>query len=406
MPTPVFATSFEHGVVITGATPAPNDRIWHTVVTTGGTPIMNTTDARSGARCLEIPATSGAASYVGRIVVGAPTIQVKSFYVRFKGSVPTADCLLFAFTTAAGSFGMLLFKASDSKLYASFGAAIIGATGFTVAADTWYLVDIRVNVGTDPRTCDVTVNGTALGSASLAALASTISTFTIGKNVVATTANVNVLYDDLVLSATTGDYPMGEHEVLVMRPNADGTHSFTANDFIRGDAGAAILVSDTDVWTLLDDTILDPPIGTTDSVQQNVIRSTGYVEVGFEASPRPGVDAWGIQVSGSYDADATGASTVTLKLNDGGTLADLYALADVSNTTVTFLTHHRATAPSGGAWTQAKLDALLARWGFSTDVTGSPIIHGLMIEAAFPIAGAPSTQAPRSMHQYRMRRAA
>jgi hypothetical protein len=194
--------------------------------------------------------------------------------------------------------------------------------------------------------------------------------------------------DDLVISQTSGDHPMGEHKVLVMRPNVDGTHSFTANDFIRGDAGAAILTSDTDVYTLLDDTTIET-IGTTDSVQQNVIRSTGYVEIGFEAAP-DAADAWGVQVQSSYDCDATGASTCFMKWNDGGTILDVYSNAptgaDFSNTTVTFNSTQRATAPSSGAWTQAKLDAIKMRWGYSTDVTGSPIIHGLMLEVAYPAA--------------------
>jgi hypothetical protein len=183
---------------------------------------------------------------------------------------------------------------------------------------------------------------------------------------------------------------MGAHEVLKMSPNADGTHSFTANDFIRGDSGAAILTSDTDVWTLLDDVPFGT-VGTTDSVQQNVIRTTGYVEIALEASPRPGVDAWGIQIHGQYDADGTGADSCTLKENDGGTLRDVYTNADVSETTAEVLISHcQSAAPSGGAYTQAKLDALRLRWGFAGDVTGSPIVHALMVEAVFPIAGGPT----------------
>jgi len=385
MPTPTFLTGFEHGVAITGATPVPDDRIWHAVVTTGGTPTITTSTPRSGARCLDIPTGTGAASYVSRNVASA-TVQVTSFGIRFVGGLPSADCMLFAYSTGAGTFPNIWFNVADSKLYARVTAN--GASGFTVAADTWYLVDCKGDVSSGTRTMDVTVNGTALGQASAAVAASTISSFRLGRNVATTTATGNIRYDDFVVSATAGDYPMGDHEVLVMRPNADGTHSFTANDFIRGDAGAAILVSATDVWTLLDDTTIET-IGTTDSVQQNVIRSTGYVEVNFEPAP-DSVDAWGVQVQSSYDCDATGASTCFMKWNDGGTILDVYSNAptgaDFSNTTATFNSTQRATAPSGGAWTQAKLDAIRMRWGYSTDVTGSPIIHGLMLEVAYPAA--------------------
>lgn len=389
MPTPVFLTGFEHGVAITGAAPVPDDRIWHAITTTGGTPGIDTGTPKNGARCLDIPATSAAATDVRRNISGSPTVCVASFYVRFVGSVPTADCLLFGFVPAAGSFGTLIFVASDSTLRAGLGGTP-AASGFTVAANTWYLVDIRVDVSGGTRTVDLTVNGASQTQASASVAASSIASFRLGKNIATTTANVNVRYDDLVISTTTGDYPLGEHEILVMRPDSDGTHVFVANDFVRGDAGAAILSSDTDVWTLLDDITLDPPIDTTDSVQQNVIHSGSYVEIGFEAAPRA-TNAWGLQIHGSYDADATGADTCSLKLNDGGTISVLYTDADVSNTTVTFLTHQAATAPSSGAWTQAKLNALKARWGFSTDVTGSPILHALQLEAAYAVVAGGSS---------------
>jgi hypothetical protein len=386
VPTPVFLTGFEHGVVATGATPAPNDRIWHTVVTTGGTPGIDTATPRSGVRCLNIPATSGSGSYVGRnLASGSP--KVASFGVRFVGSLPTADCYIFALLTS-GSWVFVRFQSSDSKLYTAAGANL-GATGITVAADTWYRVDVRAVANGTTTTMEMEVDGTAAGTASLNQAASAFTSFRIGKNVdTGTTANGNIRFDDLVITETSGDYPLGDHEVLKMSPNADGTHSFTANDFIRGDSGAAILTSDTDVNTLVDD-VPFAAIGTTDSVQQNVIRSTGYVELALEAAPQA-VDAWGIQIHGQYDADATGADTCTLKENDGGTLRDVYTNADVSNTSETFLSHCKATAPSGGAYTQSILDALKLRWGFSTDVTGSPIVHALMVEVAYPVAAGPT----------------
>jgi hypothetical protein len=409
MPTPTFLTGFEHGIDATGATPVPNDRIWHTAVNTGGNPTTITTDFKSGARCIEFPATAASAAYRARNTSGTPGEVVASFYVKFVGSLPTADCKIFSFAPAVGSFCDVRFHFSTSTIRARVGATD-GASGVAVVADTWYLIDCVCDVNSGTRTMDVRVNGTAAAQASAAVAASTVASWRIGKNTDTTVANGTIRFDNVVISETLADYPLGEHEVLKMSPNGDGTHSFTANDFIRGDAGAAILVSDTDVWQLVDDVPFGVS-GTTDSVQQNVIRTTSYVE--FELEPAPqAIDAWAIQVHGMYDADGTGADTSALKLNDGGTISALFAppQGDVSNvappsTNDTFLTHCRATAPSGGVWTQAKLNALKLQWGFAGDVTGSPIVHALMVEVAYPVTvGGGGGQAPRSLHQYRQRR--
>lgn len=384
MPTPVFLTGFEHGVVAVGAAATPAEPIWTAVDTTGGTPTIITTDFKHGARCLEVGGGSGAISGVRRAIVGAPNIAVASFYIKFVGSLPSADDRLFAFTTA-GSFAFLKFVASDSTLRASTGSSD-AASGFVVSPDVWYLVDFRVNMSANPWVVDLTVNGSAQASRSTAIAASTVTNFRIGTNVDTTTATGTVRYDDLVISTgISGDYPMGEHECLKMSPNADGTHSFTNNDFIQGDAGSGFANNATNIHTFVDETPF-AAINTTDSVQQNVIRTTGYVELQLEASPSA-EDAWGIQIHSQYDSDGTGANTVSLKENDGGTIRDVHTNVDVSQTSVLYQSQCKATAPSGGAYTQAKLDALRLRWGYSSDVTASPILHAIMVEAAFPVAG-------------------
>lgn len=380
MPTLVYINGAETGVVATGATPVPNDRIWHSVVTTGGTPGIDTTGPKNGARCFNIPSTAASESSLGWTLT--QNILVGSCYIRFVGSVPTANCCLISPGTT-GAEPRVMFQSSDSKIYAHQSG--FGASGVAVVADTWYLIDFKFDTSTGTRTCDVQVNGTACAQASAAIATANMTSVRFGKNnFAATTANGNIRYDDIILSFTSGDYPLGEHEVQKMSPNADGTHSFNANDFIRGDAGAAILTSDTDVNTLVDETPF-AAIGTTDSIQQNVINTNGYVELNFAAAPKS-IDAWAVQFQFQYDADATGASTVTAKENDGGTLRDIHTNADISNTTETFLSECKATAPSGGAYTQSILDALKMRWGFSSDVTGSPIIHAIMLEVAYPVS--------------------
>lgn len=375
MPTPIFLTGFEHGIIATGATPSPNDRIWRTVT---GTPTISTTTVRSGARSLRCN-TAGTSVWVGRSLTSTNTI-ILSFLVRF-ATLPGADVTICSFVSAAGN-PVLDFNQATGKLRVDTTTDV----GPVLSTGVWYRVDLRYVMSANPWVLKAQVDGGAETTVNQAVAASTMTAWRLGLGTEADTSTADAFFDDLVVSVTSADYPLGDHEVLKMSPNADGTHSFTANDFIRGDAGAAILTSDTDVWTLVDD-VPFAAIGTTDSVQQNVIRSTGYVELALEAAPRT-VDAWGIQIHTQHDADATGADNVKYQENDGGTTRQVYS-GDVSNTTATFLSHCMATAPTGGAYTQAKLDALRLRWGFSSDVTGSPIVHALMLEVAYAVAAAP-----------------
>lgn len=393
MPTPTFVTGFEHGKVVVGGAMTPtNDKIFTTVT---GVPTINTTTPRSGSQCMESTTAVGAGVYVQRTFSGGATkTQVTmSFAVRFVGSLPSADCMIFCGQAALGGFCNAVFQASDSKIYAANGTAK-GATGVAVVADQWYVVDISMDVSAGTRVTKVQVDGVACGDASSAIAASTMSTWRMGVNVATTTANATIRFDDLVVSETIGDYPMGNHEVLKLSPNSDGTHSFTLNDFVYGDAGASVPTNATDVWSNLDEAPFGA-IGTTDSIQQNVIRATGYVEVNFEDSPRT-VNAWAVQIHGQFDADASGASTSGMRLWDGTTEVTLYGPpnGDVSNVDAeTFTSFCRATNPSAGAWTTTAINQLRARWGFADDVTGSPIIHALMLEVAFPFT--PAAPPPR-----------
>ena len=83
-------------------------------------------------------------------------------------------------------------------------------------------------------------------------------------------------------------------------------------------------------------------------------------------------------MAGVLLGDAVDGATDAVVTDDAGD-----DLSDFSNTTVTFDSKVYTTAPSGGAWTQTKLDALKARMGYSTDVVGIPYWDGVMLEVAY-----------------------
>ena len=264
---------------------------------------------------------------------------------------------------------------------------IAGANIATLVTGTWYRIDWVADASGGTATMKVSIDGANEQTASQAQVSANFTAARFGST--GTTVTVDMYFDDLIMGNALVDYPFGAGTVERMKPTRDGTHSFTAGDFRYNAAGANIATSATDVWTYVDDDSMED---ITDFIAQRVIRTTGYVEVGFGTAPFTH-DAQAVAVVSNWHASTTGANTVGLKMNDGGTLLALTDdagddLSDFSNTTAT---QHEAivvTPPSGGTWTKAKIDALLIRMGYAGDVIGEPFWDGVMLEVAYAPAPA------------------
>jgi len=372
-----FTCGFECGIVVQGAATAPEGRHWHLA---SGTTTLETSTVRSGARAGRF-ATAGTTTYLGRNVTGTPNVAVARFAIRFVGSLPSSSVNLFAFTTG-GSFCFLHYIQSSQKLGVSFVGNASGATlGPVVAADTWYVIDFRADASANPWKIDWRVDGAVQTQKTSALAANTFTTFRIGANVDtgAGTPTYDLLVDDIIVSTgSTLDYPFGDGKVVGIRPSYDGTHSFTLGTF-KYDNSTNVATSATDVYTYLDD---NPINGLTEYISQNVLAAGEYVEFGFPTPADTGT-ARAVEVVAAHHASSTTAHAVSMKLNDGGTLADVYAGADLSNTTITYWSKQFGAPPTGGLWTQAKLAALKVRWGYASNVGSVPFLDGVMLEVEY-----------------------
>lgn len=269
-------------------------------------------------------------------------------------------------------------------------------TGPTIVANRAYEIEWQLDVSTSPRVAHARVLDTVTGTwttftdSSSAIAASTIyalywgiisgptSGFTIKISDVAMFSDNSIATDWLVTPA--------ERVVKILRPNRDGNHSYTTGDF-RDTAGTNIATNSTTVYQLLDETDQN---STADFVRQSVIRSTGYIEIGFESLPA-GYTPLAVAVNAVFHASSTGANTISVKATDdgGSNVADLMLNNDVSDTTAHFRQLVMSTPPSGGSWDVTKLSTLFVRVGYSTDVTDIPYIDSLSLEVlcAYAVAG-------------------
>ena len=178
-----------------------------------------------------------------------------------------------------------------------------------------------------------------------------------------------------------------------MQPNADGTHSFTTGDF-QDNTSTNIATSATNVFSLLN----EAPPNLTAFAKQVVIRSTSYLEVAFPSLPATvGTPVFVELKAALHPVGSNAANTSMFRLNDGG-VEDGIAVADASLTADTLEYHkhgYQVRPNGGGAWDTASVNALRARFGYSTDVTPPPAIDTLFLQALAPITLTPG----RSMAQ-------
>src|SRR3990172_3888896 len=216
MPTPARFTGFEYGLVA----PVTNGGGLFSVV--AGAPAIVTTPTRSGDYALQIVA-SAEQEHVGWNGFTANAF-VGRFYFRFP-TLPGFIDFAFALCTA-GSYLVFTYDNITGKLQVRWAGGSSAESSATIVVDTWYRVDYRVIANTNPRTIEWKLNGVDGTTLSSAETASTMASLYLGTPSAQT---VTVYFDDVYLSTTSGDYPIGAGASVGLRPNADGTHNNAAN---------------------------------------------------------------------------------------------------------------------------------------------------------------------------------
>jgi hypothetical protein len=292
------------------------------------------------------------------------------------------------FTTAGGSTGGLWFKSSDSSLYASVGS-VTGSTGFAVVTGRWYRVDLKLNVIADPWLCDVMIDGNALGQASSSTTASTISLVRLGFS---TSDTFDIFYDDIVISKTTADYPIGAGYIHHFVPTSDGTHNIAGTgDFQRGNTGVDILNATTTAYQLIDDIPLPSGAVAEADCWRGVAPAnpaSDYVEVKFGPAPgipTPTVAPRAVEFILAHHQISTTVGQMAVNVFDGGSLSTVFDTGSAAG--VTTYRYARKNYITGGTWHIGGADSgdfgnLRTRF-VGIDCNPDQCLDAIMIEAEF-----------------------
>ncbi len=357
-PSPVRVTGFEHGAVS-----AAGGGLFSAV--TGSGLSADSAVARTGTYSIMDTDPFGTANNAS-LAIGSGVAVVR-VYVRLAG-LPVADVNeLLILDAAAGSDLRLGYQASSQQLTLRFASAAVTVGSTTVSAGTWYRIELRLVASTNPRTADWRIDGVAQTAISATETASTVSTLRLGSTVVADTFTAN--YDDVLISVTSGNYPIGAGTVVGLRPDGMGTNS-TPGSFRNDDATAI----DANTYLRLDDS---PMTGLTDYVRQQTIGATAYIEVTFGDTSTSCV----VGVSGllAYHAAGTAADNGKTSIFDGSTERVVFS-GDMSETALQYVSV--IVAPASAPWTPTAVNGLKGRIGYSSDVTPNPYWDGLLLEVA------------------------
>jgi len=367
MTTPILVTGWEHGV----ATPTVNGE--GICVTITGSPEVVSTTKRSGSYALQTKATSAAVTRISYNFAN-PTIAVARFYFRY-AVAPSGDVAIFRAGTAAGNAPKIMFIAADNTLCGQVSSN--GNKTAPLSADTWYRIDCRFNVAdTGTTKVDLQLDGSAVTQLSFTQTDTTMAGAYIG---LYSAVTGELYFDDLIISTTSADYPIGAGAVEALLPSGEGTHNAGTN-VIEDQAGADIGV--VTAYNLLNDI----PISTaTNYIRQYATGTGNYAEVEFADTSNTVIQGVGALLA--YMASGTTSDNGGCVIIDEDATATTVwggagsSQADYSESSM-FYKYKQLPVPSGG-WDQGAVNALKARMGYSSNVTTNPYWENLILEVAY-----------------------
>jgi hypothetical protein len=398
VPTLVYNTGFEHGVLAPAvqAGIAGDQRAWLAVG--AGTPALDGTGARSGsygwrrtdANAYNIFNHPTASTVVGRIYFNVSALPAAGSFASVWGhatSSSSATRFGFYYDRDAGTIRAHATEASATHLSSGIGASA------AVTPGTWHRLDYRIVSTGATWNIDWQLDG-----------GSTISTSFVGTAAVSWNSglvgghingnlNTTALYiDDVAISATSADFPLGAGYGGSMRPSSLTLH--TNGTFVQNATATAITTGD---WALVDD--VPPLTSTADYIRQTAQNTTtaGHPYVGFNHSNTDTING----VAAYFGANSTANQGNTARIWAVANGVDTYlygrAAANASVGATALRVSGAQLANGGVAWTDAMLDALIIRFGTGsgTDVTPNPQFQFFFVEIDYT-PGLPKSDIIRS----------
>lgn len=372
-----------------------------------GSPAIVATSARSGSYCLELSSTAAAenvtwiAGTAKNLSGTTAPVWSERFHIYFPTSLPAGDVPLAS--VEAGSLGngvVIRYVSASQKIGVQIGSGTEQLSDAAVTADKWIGIDYLYDPRATTHTCQWAVDYDAsLADTTDSVIQTTASTAGLSANAVSTVRkgwttaiSATVRYDDIVGSRFRKTYPIGDVRIQPLKVDPAGTptvsgsstnfRTFTSNGTLATWTAAG-------TRTALDD--IPPTIGAAaDGLTQITNAVTEYVEVPMESftlAPNyaPVAGRW------YWAGWAASGNPATFKFQPYDGTAPNFGIygdtvdAGFDDTSLVWmsLVHNRSAAlNSFYQLTQARLDALAARFGFAEDTNPDAGVHAVLFELA------------------------
>jgi hypothetical protein len=360
--TPVWMTGFEHGVTTAAASSGLLDIDW----TASGTVSADSTVKRNGGYSMKIVRPSS--DTVGRSRSVSSGMVVLRLAFRFN-ALPGGD--LKDFTGVWSTNGNQLeigYVSASQKVNLGFAGGTKRLSGTTISAGTWYVLDVRANYTVNPHTADWQLNAAAQTQATKSAAAEDPTEVWLGPDG-GENVPLTMWFDDLLISQTSADYPVGDGKVLGLSPDAMGASSDPSGRLLNNDNTAW----DASSWTKLTEL---PMTSTSTAIKQTVADGSAYVGISFGDTAETCANA--VQAEVAYHSSSTTANVAKTSMMESGTERVVYSGAMNPNTTLTY--RSAMISPASGTWNQTKVNGLSARIGFGSTIGAHPFWDALMVE--------------------------
>lgn len=348
-----WATGFEHGVII-------SPEIFSS--SSNGIGVVNGF-YKTGAKALDVSKTGTNTAHAAKDGFTATTVL--SFGFRLQ-TLPTADVSTLAVLNASSTPLNLGFQASSGKLTLRWGANAASVAVSSIAASTWYTVDLSVDVSANPNTAVWRIDEVDQPAVSLAAAAQTVTDFRFGSTV--TTDVFRAQFDDIVHSRSLGDYPIGPTRVQPSRPNGVGTHDRPEN-FSHEDGTAITSTS----WDRLDDLMMGS--GNTDGVRQET--AGGHLRIAMQDTTEVCIRGVHAVVTQHKTASQTNNAKASVWYGPYEFVVwsgdSTYLSANPKTTMVTLTT-------TTGLWSPELFNGLDVRLGYASDINPLPYWDAVLLE--------------------------
>lgn len=385
MSTIVWGTGFEGGVL--GAANTTTSAMFGALL--NATVVANPTTRVNGVGAYSCQVSPSAS--LGYIQINSPSpvptsqVRVTRFYF-YVTAYPSSRAPFMEFGGATNNAKFYFDSTGVEMRYSNTGTTQlfqVGGVTTVFALNTWYCIDIRVDYSISPKTVQVQVNGvpqvsSLSGTTTFTGLAETASNLTYCTIGTGDAATYNVFYDDIQMSNTLADYPLGpSNGYTILTPTALDAANASV-DFSYTTGGTTLAVTTANQATALS-TIQDtrPFTDVASYLSQTTAAATAYLTTTF-GNPSAGVSARHVVLFVNSTSSTTSASANSAKGIAGGTTTIVYNGTTIASTSI-IVKGGTLTVPAGG-WTNSNLQAMTAQWGLASTITAVPRADMMWLE--------------------------